>query len=91
MLRSAHRIVTELVEGGYLTRKRNGSRNSYEIRPDQPIHDPLLGEHWVGEILAVVVGTTGWTDGRPTRQGGGSERRRQDRREGDRRSNDQRG
>jgi MarR family len=53
--RSAHRIVSELVEQGYLAKKRNGARNHYEIRPDVPIHDPLLGEHWVGEILAVLA------------------------------------
>ena len=55
--RTAHRIVTELVEQGYLIKRRDGSRNHYEIRPDVPIHDPLLGEHWVGEILAVLGGT----------------------------------
>src|SRR3954454_21269302 len=61
--RSAHRIVSELVEDGYLIRKRNGRSNYYEVRPDVPIHDPLLGDHWVGEILAV--------GGRPRGPGGG--------------------
>ena len=78
--RSAHRIVSELVDQGYLIRRRNGSRNHYEIRPDVPIHDPLLGEHWVGEILAVLAGKTAWKNGKPLRAGGGSERRRSDRR-----------
>lgn len=78
--RSAHRIVSELVEQGYLIRKRNGSRNHYEIKPDVPIHDPLLGEHWVGEILAVLAGSHAFRNGRPARPGGGSERRRGDRR-----------
>jgi hypothetical protein len=78
--RSAHRIVSELVEDGYLLRKRNGSRNHYEVRPDVPVRDPLLGGHWIGEILAVVAGTDGWIDERPTRPGGGTERRRSDRR-----------
>src|SRR3954470_12557344 len=58
--RSAHRIVSELCDVGYLARKQNGRRNHYEIRPEVPIHDPLLGDHWVGEILAVVAPTTGW-------------------------------
>ena len=74
--RSAHRIVSELVDQGYLIRRRNGSRNQYEIRPDVPIHDPLLGEHWVGEILAVLAGGSAWKNGQPLRPGGGSERRR---------------
>jgi predicted transcriptional regulator of viral defense system len=86
--RSAHRIVSELVEQGYLIRRRNGSRNHYEIRPDVPIHDPLLGEHWVGEILAVLAGSVAWTSAngdRPARPGGASERRRGDRRKAQRR------
>jgi hypothetical protein len=78
--RSAHRIVSELVDQGYLIRRRNGSRNHYEIRPDVPIHDPLLGEHWVGEVLAVLAGSTAWSDGRTLRPGGGAERRRGERR-----------
>jgi hypothetical protein len=81
--RSAHRIVSELVDQGYLIRRRNGSRNHYEIRADVPIHDPLLGEHWVGEILAVLAGSVAWTSAngdRPKRPGGASERRRGDRR-----------
>lgn len=64
--RTAHRIVTELVEQGYLVKQRDGARNHYEIRPDVPIHDPLLGEHWVGEILAVLVGTVARPNDRPT-------------------------
>jgi MarR family len=58
--RSAHRIVSELVEDGYLIRKRNGRTNSYAVRPDAPIDDPLLGDHWVGELLAVLAGSTRW-------------------------------
>src|SRR3954454_14493276 len=65
--RSAHRIVSELCADGYLARKQNGRRNHYEIRPDVPIHDPLLGEHWVGEILAVVAPTNGWAPKRRRR------------------------
>ncbi len=56
--RSAHRIVSELVEDGYLVRTRNGRSNHYAVRPDAPIRDPLLGDHWVGEILAVLVSPT---------------------------------
>jgi len=53
--RSAHRIVSELCNDGVLVRAQNGRRNRYEIRPDVPIHDALLGDHWIGEILAVVA------------------------------------
>jgi MarR family len=56
--RTAHRIVSELCDRGFLVRRRNGSRNHYEVRPDVLINDPLLDDHWVGEILAVVAGNT---------------------------------
>jgi len=58
--RSAHRIVSELVEGGFLERRREGRSNHYVIRPDVPLVDPLLADHWIGEILAVVAGTASW-------------------------------
>src|SRR3954447_15178673 len=64
--RSAHRIVSDLVDDGYLIRRRNGRSNYYEVKPDVPIGDPLFGDHWVGEVLPVVAGANG----------GGSERRR---------------
>jgi hypothetical protein len=57
--RTAHRIIGELVEDGYVIRRRNGSRNEYEVSPDGAIHDPVLGERWVGEILAVVADSGG--------------------------------
>ena len=81
--RSAHRIVSELCEEGYVIRERRGSRNHYKIKPDVPIHDPILGEHWVGELLAVLAGSVAWTNGLPQGRpgGGGHERRRGDRRE----------
>ena len=56
--RSVHRIVSELCEEGYLTRIPNGRTKNYEIHRDVAVHDPLLGDHQVGEILAVVAGNT---------------------------------
>lgn len=53
--RSAHRIVGELCDDGFLVRTQNGRRNKYEVKPEVSIHDPLLGDHWIGEILAVVA------------------------------------
>ena len=64
--RTAHKIVGELVEQGYLVKQRDGARNYYEIRPGVPIHDPLLEESLIGEILAVLVGNLTRADGRPT-------------------------
>ncbi len=53
--RAAHRIVSDLVDEGYLTKRREGTRNQYEIRPDVPMRHPLVEDHWVGELLAVLV------------------------------------
>ena len=58
--RSAHRIVSELVEDGYLVRVRNGRSNHYVVQPDAPILDPLLAGHWVGELLVVLAGVDHW-------------------------------
>lgn len=54
--RAAHRLVNELVEGGYLERERVGRRNRYEIAPDVAMRHPLLEEHWIGELLVVLAG-----------------------------------
>jgi MarR family len=54
--RAAHRIVGELVEGGYLTRHKLGSRNFYEVHPGRPLRDPVSGRHDVGELLAPLLG-----------------------------------
>ena len=51
--RAAHRIVSELVDGGYLVKQRVGTRNSYKLRPDMPICDPTLEDHPVGELLGL--------------------------------------
>ncbi|HTP23789.1 MAG TPA: PAS domain S-box protein [Solirubrobacteraceae bacterium] len=41
--RAAHRIIGELVEEGYLTRTRVGSRNRYEVHPDAALGHPAGG------------------------------------------------
>ena len=53
--RAAHRIVTDLVQGGYLTRRRVGSRNFYELHPNLPLRREGLDEVAIGEILAVLL------------------------------------
>jgi hypothetical protein len=53
--RAAHRIVGELVEGGYIARERRGRRNHYTIRPDLPLPDALARDQRVGDLLGVLV------------------------------------
>ena len=52
--RAAQRIVSELVDAGYLERLREGRRNSYRVRPDRPLRHPLEKGHRIGEILEVL-------------------------------------
>ena len=62
--RAAHRIVTELADAGYITRRRNGRRNHYTINAHFPLPDPVARERNVGELLAILTGP------RQTRRGG---------------------
>jgi hypothetical protein len=58
--RAAHRIVGELVDAGYVTRRRVGRRNHYTIRADLPVPDPLARNQRVGDLLAILTaGDTG--------------------------------
>lgn len=53
--RATQRIISELVEAGYLTKLRLGRRNFYEIQPHMPLRHPLERDHVIGEILSVLV------------------------------------
>jgi DNA-binding MarR family transcriptional regulator len=53
--RAAHRIVTELLAAGYISRTRLGRRNQYTINAELPLRDPLARGQNVGELLAVLA------------------------------------
>lgn len=53
--RAAQRIVTELVEENYLSRKREGRRNVYTVHPKQPMRSPQARSTEVGEFLALMI------------------------------------
>ena len=53
--RAAHRIVGELVDAGYLVRKRNGRRNSYTITTHRSLPDPLARDRSIGDLLSVLA------------------------------------
>jgi DNA-binding MarR family transcriptional regulator len=63
--RAAHRILTELVEGGYVLREREGRRNRYTVVTDLPLRHPLVQEREVGDLLEVLVGTRAELAGAP--------------------------
>lgn len=53
--RAAQRIVTELVEEGYLTRKREGRRNSYKVHPKKPMRAAQVRQTEIGEVLDILL------------------------------------
>ena len=53
--RAAQRIVGDLVDAGYLTRKKVGRRNRYAIDPSVPLRHPLEREHGIGDLLKAVA------------------------------------
>jgi len=56
--RAAHRIVAELEASGYLSRKRNGRRNRYTIKPHLPLPDSVARERQIGELLGLLAKQT---------------------------------
>jgi DNA-binding MarR family transcriptional regulator len=56
--RAAHRILSELVEDGYVRRERQGRRNRYAVVADLPLRHPLVQERKVGDLLGILTGST---------------------------------
>ena len=60
--RSAHRIVSELVEDGYVARERIGRRNVYKVEPELPLLHPLAqktAQRRIGDLLEVLLAEDG--------------------------------
>ncbi len=53
--RAAHRIVADLAAAGYITRRRNGRRNTYSINAHLPLDGSLAPERTVGELLELLI------------------------------------
>jgi DNA-binding MarR family transcriptional regulator len=54
--RSAHGIVTDLAEAGYIVKQKNGRRNRYQVQAHLPLPEPTSRERTVGEVLALLAG-----------------------------------
>ena len=57
--RAVQTIVTNLVEAGYLERRREGRRNSYRVRGDRPIAAPGTEDHVVADLVRALVKAPG--------------------------------
>ena len=53
--RAVHRILGELEEDGYLTRRREGRRNVYAVRLDRPLRHPLEAAHRLAEVFGPLT------------------------------------
>jgi predicted ArsR family transcriptional regulator len=53
--RAAQRIIADLVEAGYVERKRVGRRNHYLVKTDLRMRHPLQQTHEIGELLDLLL------------------------------------
>ena len=67
--RSAHGIVTDLAEAGYVVKHKDGRRNRYQIQAHMPLPEPASQEPAIGEVLALLTGAVLATDGTPRADG----------------------
>ena len=52
--RAAQRIVSELVDAGYVTRQREGRRNRYTLDRSARMRHPSQVDHEIGELLDLL-------------------------------------
>lgn len=52
--RAVQRIVADLVQGGFITRIREGRRNRYELHTQQHLRHPLEAQHTVGDLIRLA-------------------------------------
>jgi DNA-binding IclR family transcriptional regulator len=64
--RSAHAIVTDLIEDGYVSKVKDGRRNRYQIRSERPLLESASRQPTIGELLGLLAPTGPIRD-----QGGG--------------------
>ena len=53
--RAAQRIVTELVDEGYLSRKREGRRNTYTVHPRKQLRAAPASSTEIGEFIDLLL------------------------------------
>lgn len=53
--RQAHRVLADLVAGGYIARQRVGRRNHYRVDGAQPMRRPAMSPRPVSELLHALT------------------------------------
>jgi hypothetical protein len=54
--RAVQSIVADLEEGGYLSHKRMGRRNYYELHANRPFRHPVASHRDVSLLLSLILG-----------------------------------
>lgn len=53
--RTTHKIIAELEEAGYISRKRVGRKNEYRVNTNLSFRHPNHGDIVVGELLQLLA------------------------------------
>jgi DNA-binding IclR family transcriptional regulator len=56
--RSAYGIVCDLADAGYVVKHKDGRRNRYQVQEHLPLRDPAAAGTPIGEVLALLTGTS---------------------------------
>ena len=64
--RTTRKIIADLLETGYIAKKREGRRNRYRINPDVALRHPSHSETAIGDLLEAL----GWRRRRTTVKSG---------------------
>jgi len=62
--RTTHKIIAELEEAGYISRKRVGRKNQYQINFNLPLRHPSHVDMVVGELLQLLA----WKKATPAKE-----------------------
>jgi hypothetical protein len=62
--RTTHKIIADLEEAGYISRKRLGRKNQYQINPNLPLRHPSREDTLVGELLQLLA----WKKATPAKE-----------------------
>lgn len=54
--RTAQKIISDISDAGYITRRKRGRRNIYRVNPELIMSHPSHGEFAIGDLLRVL----GW-------------------------------
>jgi len=52
--RTAAQIVNDLEQAGYLTKTRDGRRNTYQVHDQLPLRHPQHRHHTVGDLIGFL-------------------------------------